>query len=190
MQAGPVPPQSPAPSKSIKPTGSAASEAPPPPQGQTFLSALPTGVEARAAWIWACLRRNVPCTRGHCEGPALTAGCQQTSPHSQNTSWCTQGAWGGDTGQATEPGSGLGQMSARKCRRGGQNEPVCSSQGTAAWLPPSPGSSSGSGCRNPGHTESLPGSSKAGLSPKKQRPLGSQGRRPREPRGTVPGSLC
>lgn len=66
------------------------------------LSAPPMGgggVEAGAAGIWGCLRRNVPAHKGPIvKASALTAGRQQTSPHSPNTSWCTQGAWGGGAG--------------------------------------------------------------------------------------------
>lgn len=54
-------------------------------------SIVPVGVGARAAWIWACLRRNALQTRGHCEGAAVSKPLLNPEHFLEHTS-----VWGRD----------------------------------------------------------------------------------------------
>lgn len=98
------------------------------------------GVEAGAAGIWGCLRRNVPAHKGPIvKASALTAGRQQTSPHSPNTSWCTQEAWEGMLGEPQESSSSLRQMSCEEMRDKVRANPRTASTGGAMWPLPGAG---------------------------------------------------
>ena len=77
-------------------------------------SIVPVGVGARAAWIWACLRRNALQTRGHCEGAAVSKPLLNPEHFLEHTS-----AWGRAVGRALQPCSRLGQTS---CKEQGQNQ--------------------------------------------------------------------
>lgn len=70
----------------IEPLGSQAEARAPSPEAN-----LPSrqAAEAGAAWVWACLRRNVLHTRGHCEGRCSDRRLPANLSRLPSASWCT-----------------------------------------------------------------------------------------------------
>lgn len=87
-----------------------AAQAQPPGQMQTSRHRhRAVGVGATAAWIWACLRRNAPQTRGHCEGAVVSKPLLAPEHFREHTS-----VWRGHVGRAPQPCSRLGQTSCKE----------------------------------------------------------------------------